>query len=532
MRTRIFRKALMGLCCMTLSATAMGDSEHREFDAYLQAPFRADADGARTVTLHFSYPGASTTSTVRWRLDLLHPNGRVLRHWRGVRSIGAKPVAIAIRWRSPSLQLRAGVYQLKLRATLFLPDKTDTIEQQWPVAVPAISAFGPAMPTPAPDRHYTIYLGNLHSQTNHSDGGAALDHCSGAQAPQAGAYGPQDAYGYAHRHGLDFLMTSEHNHMFDGATGAGRQTDSGAARALYQQGLQAAQRWNQRHPDFLALYGQEWGVIDGGGHLNIFNSDSLLGWERNAAGELLADVATPRDDYAGLYRLMRERGWYGQFNHPRNGQFNIGGQALAWSADGHAAMLLCEVMNSSAYSTRNDESEPRLSNFESTCNQLLEAGYHVAFSSNQDNHCANWGASAGNRTGVLLLKNEALTPQSFLAALQARRVFATMDKHGTLILTANGHMMGQHIRHHGPLTLEIHHRNSKGRRLAALQLLHGVPGRRGQVSTISDSARTVLTPEPGEHFYYARATQDNGAVLWSAPIWVSQQPATTQAPIQ
>ncbi|MET0266372.1 MAG: CehA/McbA family metallohydrolase [Duganella sp.] len=529
MGTVTFLAAILGLCC-TFPATVMADSEHREFDAYLQAPFRSAADGTRTITLHFSYPGAAPeAATVRWRLHLLHPDGRVLQRWRGVRSLGTTSVAVAIRWRAQVPALRAGIYQLQLRATLFLQGKTDTIEQQWPVAAgspSAAAAIRPALPGAAPDQHYTIYLGNLHSQTNHSDGGAAIDHCDGAQKPQTGAYGPDHAYGYAQRHGLDFLMTSEHNHMFDGATGASPQADASAARALYQQGMQAAQQWNRQHAGFLALYGQEWGVIDGGGHLNILNGDSLLGWERNAAGELLADIATPRDDYASLYALMRERGWHGQFNHPRNGQFNINGQALAWSSDGHAAMLLCEVMNSSAYSNRSDESEPRLSNFESACNQLLEAGYHLAFSSNQDNHCANWGASAGNRTGVLLRREEALTPQSFLAALQARRVFATMDKHGTLILTANGHMMGQQLRHQGPLTLEIHHRNSNGHRLAALQLLHGVPGRRGQVTVVSDSASTMLTPEPGEHFYYARATQDNGAVLWSAPIWVSQQPAT------
>jgi hypothetical protein len=40
------------------------------------------------------------------------------------------------------------------------------------------------------------------------------------------------------------------------------------------------------------VYGLEWGVIDKGGHLNIFNSDELLGWEKNADGALLADTET------------------------------------------------------------------------------------------------------------------------------------------------------------------------------------------------------------------------------------------------
>ena len=28
-----------------------------------------------------------------------------------------------------------------------------------------------------------------------------------------------------------------------------------------------------------------------------------------------------------------------------------------------------------------------------------------------------------------------------------------------------------------------------------------------------------------DSFYYARITQDDGTLLWSAPVWVSQQPA-------
>jgi hypothetical protein len=60
----------------------------------------------------------------------------------------------------------------------------------------------------------------------------------------------------------------------------------------------------------------------------------------------------------------------------------------------------------------------RRSNFEAACNKLLEAGYHVAFSSNQDNHCANWGASYTNRTAVLVPNGERADRASFVAALR------------------------------------------------------------------------------------------------------------------
>jgi hypothetical protein len=373
---------------------------------------------------------------------------------------------------------------------------------------------------------YTVYYGNLHSQTNHSDGGGDLARCTGAQAPQSAALGPTDAYTYAQAHGLDFLMTSEHNHMYDGADGTNPDADPQQAIALYRRGLQDAIGYNASHPGFLAIYGQEWGVIANGGHLNLFNSPELLGWERNAGGRLLADTETAKGDYASLYSLMRARGWLGQFNHPGPDQFRVGGVPLAYTADGDAVMVLCEVMNSSAFSHSADESETRRSNYEAVCDQLLEAGYHLAFSSDQDNHCANWGAAYSNRSAVLLPAGTALDDASLLAALRARRVFATMDKQAQIMLTANGHLMGERFANCGALALSVRYAGAPGRTAAELTIVEGVPGRNGTVSELAHTADTTITPAPGEHFYYARLTQDDGKLLWSAPIWISQRPAS------
>jgi hypothetical protein len=519
------------------------ESDHREFEAVLQTPFHADNKGVRTIKLHFNYPDSEQTQQVRWRLELLRADGRVLRHWKGRQALSAAPVEVAIRWNTAArsgvaASLPAGVYRLRLRAGIAAGngptiDNFIDVEQTWDVAVglprPVVGiARAPALST-APAlagsraRPYTVYLGNLHSQTNHSDGGGALAHCTGSQAPQSAALGPTEAYAFAQRHGLDFLMTSEHNHMFDGSDDTNAGADPAAAKALYQSGIHAANTWNLAHPGFLGIYGQEWGVINNGGHLNILNSGELLGWERNAAGVLLANTATPKNDYATLYALMRQRGWLGQFNHPRADQFAIDGKPLAWTPDGDAAMVLCEVMNSNAFSTRTDESEPQHSTYEAGCNKLLEAGYHVAFSSNQDNHCANWGASYGNRTGVLIRRGEALDADTFLAALKARRVYATMDKHAELILTANGRMMGERFDNRGRLALRVVYTGRRGQRPAAINVFAGVPGRNGEVTVLSRKASTVFTPTAGAHFYYARVTQNDGKMLWSAPVWINQR---------
>ena len=393
-----------------------------------------------------------------------------------------------------------------------------------PAFSPLARAFASAA-VPAPGAlPYTVYLGNLHSQTNHSDGGADIAECKGAQSPLKSPHGPDHAFAYARGRGLDILVASEHNHMYDGSEGSAPDADPAAAKRLYRAGLESAAGFSRKHPGFLAVYGLEWGVINNGGHINIFNSDELLGWETNARGEPMADTVTPRGDYAALYTLMRERGWVGQFNHPaHSGQFQVDGVPLAYTEDGGEAMALCEVMNSTAFSTNVSETETRRSNFEGACNRLLEAGYRLAFSTNQDNHCANWGASFTNRTGVLLPNGAALSRATFVEALKARRVFATMDKDSQLVLTANGRMMGERFTNRGPLALVTNFASSTGRKAASVAIMEGVPGRNGTVTQMSDQAETTFTPSPGAHFYYAKVTQDDGNVLWSAPVWVMQE---------
>jgi hypothetical protein len=200
----------------------------------------------------------------------------------------------------------------------------------------------------------------------------------------------------------------------------------------------------------------------------------------------------------------------------------VGGVPLGYTADGDQAMALCEVVNTNAFSANTSETETRRSNYEAACNKALEAGYHLAFSSDQDNHCANWGASYTNRTGVLVPNGTALTQASFIDALRARRVFATMDKQSQLVLTANGRMMGERFTNSGPLALVAHFASAAGKSVASVAMFEGVPGRNGAVGALSATATTTIVPAPGEHFYYVRVTQDDGNILWSAPVWVTQ----------
>lgn len=573
---------LFALSALTFTASSTvyaAISDHHEFEASLHVPYRAAAnarvgDESRTFTLDFSFPLNQKEHTVAWKLELVTPGGRVVQTWNGAEKLVNQALVKQIYWTGRTAAnasaLADGVYQLRLTAAavetreipsaskkpvpqlvneVLLHNKAEVTEQSWPmqigaasqVAMPAFTplntgkyarkmsappmakaAMAPAVPA-TNSMPYTVYYGNLHSQTNHSDGGGNLSACTGAQNPQSAAYGPTDAYQYALNRGLDFLMTSEHNHMYDGSDATNASANPVTAKNLYQSGLTAAASFNASNPNFLGIYGLEWGVINNGGHLNIFNANELLGWEYNSSSQLLADTLTTKGDYAALYTLMRQRGWIGQFNHPASsGQFQVNGVPLAYTADGDQAMVACEVLNTSAFSTNTTETETGRSSYESACNKALEAGFHIAFTTNQDNHCANWGASYTNRNGVLIPNGLPLNNANFIAALKARRMFATMDKDSQLVLTANGRMMGERFSNSGELTLTTNFANSAGRTISTVQIFEGVPGRNGTVTQLSNTAVTTITPASGEHFYYAKVTQDDGKILWSAPIWVSQ----------
>lgn len=578
---------LTGAAALAVPVSAENLVDHFEFDAMLAAPYRADANGRRDIELQFRFPGAVDRTVAVWRLELLGSRDRVIRSWRGdTRLTGGRSDEV-VSWyeRDPRNGLLPdGHYRFRLTSTaldtgklgltaLGFGDKRiddalaagDAQQQEWSIEVgnvpPAQITPMPAMafadnerpvlasaePTkaesakaaangaitqasaPAPGGlPYTVYLANLHSQANHSDGGGALTNCTSSQAPQAGAFGPADAFTYSRGRNTNILAVTEHNHYADGSTGTNTSANPTTAINRYQSGLSAATSFNSANPGFLGVYGMEWGVINNGGHLNIFNSNELLAWESNSSGQLIGNTFTEQGNYQALYTLMRSRGWIGQFNHPATtGQFQIGGTPLAYTADGDNAMVLCEVLNSSAFSTNTSETETGRSSYESACNTLLERGYHVAFSTNQDNHCANWSASYTNRTGVLLPNGTALTQASFVAALRARRVYASTDRTSQIALTANGRLMGETFSNSGPLTLTVNYAPGPGRSASQIQVFRGVPGRNGTVTQLSTTATTTLTPTVGAHFFYARITQNNGTILWTAPVWVNQTAGAT-----
>ncbi len=563
LRSTRLRATTLALClaaAFSVQSARPVSPDHHEFEAAIHAPYVGEKSAAREFTLYFSWIDAKDPSTVAWKVELLSQDGaRVLRQWHGEERLFQKQIETVLAWDGTGSDKRAladGFYKVRLTATAgdpteqrlrggslskrveqaLLEDGSAAHVQEWDVrvgampkvAMPEFNALATA--TSGKSRAatgslpYTVYFGNLHGQSNDSDGGGAIPGCSSSQSAQTGAFGPADAFTYARGRGLDFLMESEHNHYFDGSSSTNTSASPTTAINRYAAGRTAMANSNSANPSFLALYGMEWGVISNGGHLNIINGDKLAAWEYNSSNQLLGDVFVAKNDYATLYTTMRARGWVGQFNHPStsDSQFKIGTTVFGYHIDGDEVMVGAEIMNTSAFSSNTTETETSRSSYESAFNRLLENGFHVAPTTNQDNHCANWGASYTNRTGVLLPSGTPLNEANFVAAMKARRVYATMDKNSQLIVTANGNVMGSRISNSGALSLVANFANSAGRSVSQVQWFEGVPKRGGTVTVLASTATHNFTPAAGEHFYYAKLTQDDGKILWSAPVWVTQ----------
>ena len=542
--------------------------DHHEFETELRVPFVSELpSGARRFSVSMDYLGAPEGSQFAYRLDLIGPDGKIVQTYAGIELFKGKAVTLNFDWagRSDKAALPDGVYEARLTAFAVDADvaaKGDTAEarvQSLAAAddhghAPHIESFKFAVGTPPVARMpayrpmplgaqmaggevpraramsaaaiaswpYTVYFGSLHGQTNDSDGGGDLATCNSSQAAQTGAYGPDTAFPYAKSKGLDFFGNTDHNHYFDGSSGLGTIPAS-TAKARYTAGVTFATNYTANNPGFLAMYGMEWGVISGGGHLNIFNSDELYSWEYDPSNQLYGHRFVAKNDYASLYTVMRAAGQVGQFNHPdTSGQFVVNGTSFGYTADGDEVMVLAEISNTSAFSNKDDESTPPGSGYETAFRTILERGFHVAPATNQDNHCANWGSSYTNRTAVLVPTGTPLTKASFVEALKARRVFATHDKNSQMVFSANGAIMGSRINNQGPLNLEVAFANTAGKTVSTVEVWQGVPGRNGTMSLLTNSATYSHTPTDGLHVYYAKLTQNDGKILWSAPIWVNQ----------
>ena len=358
-----------------------------------------------------------------------------------------------------------------------------------------------------PDLGYTPYYGNLHSHTSYSDG----------------VQTPAQAFAFARNTAptpLDFLAVTEHNH-----SGAG--LDSPGAYQLVRSEAVAA----NDDGNFVAIAGQEWGIIASGGHANVFESPTLFGWEPN-----FYDVFVAEGDYTGLYTAYLANPPVGyppviSWCHPSTGDFN----GYAVTADGLSTVHLMALISGPAFSTKTDESDVgSTTGNEILFQDALRKGYRVSPVGDQDNHEATWGASTQTRTVV---QASGLTKSQILGALALGRNYGSQDHNTEVQFSADGHAMGSAWTSADGIRIAVKILDPDvGETVSQIDLLRGVTGVSNAV-LVAESAgnsdfawREHATFTPGtEVHYYLRIRMSNSATIWTGPVYVTYDPAAVTA---
>lgn len=358
-----------------------------------------------------------------------------------------------------------------------------------------------------PNLGYQHYVGNLHSHTSYSDG----------------VQTPAQAYAYSRSSAptpLDFLAVTEHNH-----NGAGMLLGNYAP--LRNEAAAANDDGN-----FVAISGQEWGIISTGGHANVFESPVLFGWEPGNH-----DVFVAEGDYTGLYSAFLANPPSGglpavvEWCHPSSGDFN----SYALTNDSKATVSLMAIGSGPAFSTATDESDaPSTTGNEALFQDALRKGHRVSPTIDQDNHNATWGASTEGRT-VLLASGK--TKSQLLGAMAARRAYASMDHNTQVLFSAEEHAMGdawtagQGVR----FVLKVVDPDA-GEGVAQVDLLRGITGvsNAAVVATSLGNAdfawrERQVFPAGTEAHYYARIRMTDNAQVWTGPVYVKYDPSAVAA---
>jgi hypothetical protein len=387
---------------------------------------------------------------------------------------------------------------------------------------PKVNANASSIDTTFP---YQFFFGTLHAHTNWSDGGMPVTDCTSGPYGYAGGAQPVDAFNYAKTSGsVNFMAVVEHNHLMQEACSG---CTAEQVKTRYTNGMTAAQAATVPG-SFVGLFGMEWGVISGGGHINVYNQAQLMSW----TGEPY-HVNVTKSDYPALYTAMKNNqgtlGSYGAFNHPNSTDFG------SWTrtADGDAVMRGLSMISGPAFSTSTSFTAGG-STYKARYDQALSYGWKIAPEAHQDNHCWNYGNSTPNRTGVLIPNGTTFNQQSLVAAYGARRFYAAQDRDVQLVWrTADGtRVMGDTFSASAATGVYVRVADPAGEGVQKIEIWGGRAGTNaapGAAPTIvaSNTASTTLSatlaakPAGEVWYYYVVSAQADGNTLWSAPMWIN-----------
>lgn len=328
----------------------------------------------------------------------------------------------------------------------------------------------------------SAFHGDLHNHTSYSDGSLTAT----------------TAYATGKANGFDFMAVTDHSYAVNDSEWADMLT---AANNATIPGV------------FVALRGVEY-TQGAEGHINVINS--VRHPVRSNTGCAFCDY-TPNLEKGvtvdGFYNWLATTGTLSldsggtiaQFNHPGWINFND----WTYHPEVSPSMKLEEVGNGSGVSYAFSEDEYIRS---------LDYGWKVGATNNADTHSPYWGSNTDHRTGVWM---PTLTKADLMAALQARRTFASEDKNYELGFKGNGAWLGSEIPNTGSIAFEITGFDPDGEGATLVQLISF--GGHVVTQTTMPSSNFAWNPivpvAPGVHYFYVKVTQSDDDRIVTSPIW-------------
>ena len=362
------------------------------------------------------------------------------------------------------------------------------------------------------------YFGNLHAHSDYSDGND--DHPG---------YTPADDYNYAMTaQCMDFLGISEHNHYSS-------NDNPGNTIANYHKGSIQADSFTNVHPNFLALYGMEWGVISGGGHVVVYGDgmNQLFGWESGNGGWGPTDnydVYVPKNVYTGSTGLFKtindfkDQNTFATLAHPNQTDYNnLAG--IAWDAVADSAIVGSAVETGPAFSTNTTYSNPSTMSYLSYYQTLLSKGYHLGPTIDHDNHNTTFGHTTTARTAVIAPQ---LNKTEIIKAMHDMHFYATEDCDSRVDFRINTKIMGTVFSDRNAPAISVTLSDATtNTSTAIIRIMSGTPGS-GIMPVKIDSVignslyfidNNLATGATG--YYYVDITNGNSRIVTS-PIWYTR----------
>jgi hypothetical protein len=345
------------------------------------------------------------------------------------------------------------------------------------------------------------YFGNFHSHSEYSDG--------------TGLPSGDFAYGDT-ANCMDFLGISEHNHV-------------SAGMSLANYALGRAQATAATTSSFLAMYGMEWGVISGGGHVVVYGVPQLLGWD---AGQY--DVYVPQSVYTGSTGLFNVINGFGNnafatLAHPNNTDYN--GIMSTYDAVADDAIVGSAVENGPSTSTNTTYTDPPSSMlYLSFYRNMLSKGYHLGPTMDHDNHNVTHGHTATTRTVVL---SPSLTEADILSSMRLMRFYASEDCGAYVTFKINSNPIGSIVTAGGTPTITV--TTSTSSPVTSLKIYSGVPGSGSNATILTSTTTGSITythaalTNLSSRYYYIDITESDGKRIVTAPIWYTRNDAARKS---